>query len=158
MISERNMEIYRRRQNGDNLKSIAIDYKLSRERVRQICFEVECDLKRAAQGEHPRKIKRDETELFQFIITHSLRRRHTIQMRAYNCLYREWCKRNGYKAGFPTMQFFIDLSYQDLCDMQNAGPQTVSYLTDLKFVISDMNGGVICAVNKADSAEKEQTN
>lgn len=139
------MEIYRRRQNGEQLKAIAIDYKLSRERVRQICFDVERDLKRAERGKPPRKIKRDETELFQFINTNPLRRRHSIQMRAYNCLYREWCRRNGYKAGFPTIQFFKDMSYQELCDMQNAGPQTVSYLTDLKFAIAESNGGVLSA-------------
>lgn len=74
-------------------------------------------------------------------------------MRAYNCLYREWRKRNGYKAGFPTMQFFKDMSYPELCNMQNAGPQTVGYLTDLKLTIPELIGGVIDAEAEADQAD-----
>lgn len=145
MISERNMEIYKRRKDGQALKSIAEEYKLSRERVRQICFEVECDLKRIERGEPPRKPIREDSDLYQTIMANPLRRRHTIQMRAFNCLYREWCRRHGYKAGFPNLQFFKELSYQEICDMQNAGPKTISYLTDLKLYMAEANGGVIGA-------------
>ena len=88
---------------------------------------------------------REDSDLYQTIMANPLRRRHTIQMRAFNCLYREWCRRKGYKAGFPNLQFFKELSYQEICDMQNAGPKTISYLTDLKLYMAEANGGTACA-------------
>lgn len=132
MISERNVSIYQRKQNGEKLQHIADEFKLSRERVRQICFEVECDLKRQERGEPPRRIRKEETELFKLVMKNPLRRKHTIQMRAYNCLMHEWYRQKGYKNGLPPVEFFTSMRYNDICAMQNAGPKTVEYLMELK--------------------------
>lgn len=141
MISERNMEIYQRRKNGEQILHLAEEFKLSRERIRQICFEVESDLKRQERGEPPRRIRKEETELFQFVMANPLRRRHTIQMRAYNCLMHEWYRQKGYKNGLPPVEFFAGMRYNDICAMQNAGPKTVEYLMELKDCLLTQNGG-----------------
>ena len=142
-ISKRDMDIYKRRKNGDKLQNLSDEFKLSRERIRQICMEVEYDLKRQERGEPPRRIKKEETALFQLVMANPLSRKHSIQMRAYNCLMREWYRQNGYKNGLPPVEFFTAMRYNDICSMQNAGQKTVEYLMELKDCLFTQNGGDI---------------
>lgn len=139
MISERDMEIYKRKIGGERLQHIADDYKLSRERIRQICRKIDFQKKREELGfiDPPKKVKPEDTDLFEIIEQNPLKRLHVIQRRAYTCLSREYWKRNGLKAGLPTIEFLMDLRYNDIAGMQSAGPQTVEYLMELKDAIND---------------------
>ena len=139
MISERDQEIYRRKNDGVPIHVLAVDYNISRERIRQICRRIDFQKKREELGfvDSPKKVKPEDTDLFKIIEQNPLKRLHVIQRRAYTCLSREYLKRNGLKAGLPTIEFLVSLRYNDIAGMQSAGIQTIEYLMELKDAINN---------------------
>ena len=73
-----------------------------------------------------------DTPLFHLIFENTLGRTQNIQSRAYTCLFREWVRRNGYRSGYPTIEFMTSMSADEMIAMQGAGIKIVSYLIDLK--------------------------
>lgn len=138
----RNEEIYFRRQKGDTIGSIAQDYGISRERVRQICEKELEKIGRVCL--HPRKNpeKYYESELYCLIAKAKLGGFEQIsdnfRIRAYNALRRDWIRRKGRMDAIPPIQFFAALSKKDIHRMPSLGQRNEEFLLALQATLPPM--------------------
>ena len=113
MDAARDAAIRERRAAGEAYAAIARDYGLSRQQVCNICRE-----KPLEDG------SKESTELYRFLsedcaFLTANGKKSKVPLMAYNLVWRLWAQEN--RNGYPTMEFFQNLSVQTVSRMTQAG-------------------------------------
>lgn len=132
---ERDLEIYSRHCSGETMTSIAGDYNLTRERVRQICFEQNALNRRKFVNSVTYEKPRD-SELYRWIIIRSYPKFYdpTIRVRAYNAIKNAWNKCHN-SATNPTVEYLISFDNASLLQLKGVGAATATFLIHVRDAI-----------------------
>lgn len=120
MDAARDAVIRERRKAGESYAAIARDYNLSRQQVCNICRE-----------QPPIEGSKESTELYRFLTEECAfpavnGKKSKVPLMAYNLVSRAWA-RQGY-GGYPTMDFFLSLSEQQILLIPRAGTAVCTFL------------------------------
>jgi len=131
----RDWEIYTRNCNGETVSSIAKDYNLSRERVRQICFEQNA-LNRQKFADSVNYGRPRESELYKWIMIRVYPKPcdSSIRVRAYNAVRLAW-NRSHENTGIPTVEYLISFDNASIRKLRGVGPTTAQFLISVRDAI-----------------------
>lgn len=129
---DRNADIYRRHRCGETLASIAKDYAISRERVRQICFDQYLKEKHNIEASKARA-KLDFTQLYDWIMYQDFDKQYDtrVRTRAYNALRFAYLVKNNYQ-GSPTVDFLLEMDEGSIRKIRGIGETTMALITDVR--------------------------
>lgn len=138
MNTDRNAEIYRRQGSGETLAAIAREFGISRERVRQICFDQYARIKHNEKAAAA-KIEPENTELYDWIMYQTFDTEYDsrIRTRAYNAVRLAYLKKNK-DGGTPTVDFLLEMDIYAIKRIRGIGTVTVALLMDVKRKIEEI--------------------
>ena len=139
-LNKRNLEIYDKRKEGWTLDRLACEFRLSRERIRQICYKagkIEESLGReyldAIKNGTPKPIPIDRPKLlspWEYIQGLFPEVNHNLIVRATNCVGRKFV--NEYPDMYKDYRIFLKaldtMSLEDIMLMRNCGAKTTELL------------------------------
>lgn len=123
-MERRDREIYQRWEAGEKLRSLADEYGLSVERVRQICKRQAAIEDRGEPSDLYRLL------LYRFSFTMPSGRASCAPRFAYRYVTQRWSMADH--EGEPTVEFFLSIPEDEIRNARNVGPQTAEYMLSVQ--------------------------